>query len=188
MRALVVLRDGFITHASCRTILSSGANMSTQATLTGDESNFPRYAVVSDHGGAKTYIIAFGKDQEVVSGLQAFVKQKRIFGANFSAVGGVRSGVLASGRPMFEHHYNEYKKIPVDQQAEVASLTGNVALVAGEPRLHVHGVLALPDGTAIAGHVVELRAWPTVEVVLVEWQKPAWRTLDEETGMQVLVP
>jgi uncharacterized protein len=162
--------------------------MSTQAPLTADESLLPRYAVVSDQGGAKTYILAFGKDQEVISGLQAFIKLKRVFGAHLSAVGGVRSGVLASGRPMFEHHYNEYKKIPVDQQAEVASLTGNVALVAGEPRLHVHAVLALPDGTAVAGHLMEAHAWPTVEVVLVEWQKPAWRTLDEETGMQVLVP
>lgn len=162
--------------------------MNTEAPLSADESMLPRYAVVSDQGGAKTYILSFGKNQEVMSGLQAFIRQERIFGGYLSAIGAFRDAMLGSGRPIFDHVSREYAMIPITQQAEVVSCTGNIALVGGEARLHIHAVLGLPDGSTIGGHVFEAHAWPTLEVVLVEWQKPAWRALDEETGMQILIP
>lgn len=162
--------------------------MNTDCPKIVDESMLPRHAVVSEQGGAKTYILAFGKDQEVMSGLQAFVKNERLYGGSLSGIGALSSALLGSGRPIFDHVSKQYQMIPIQEQTEVVSLTGNVALVEGEARLHVHAVLGLPDGSTRGGHVFEARAWPTLEVVLVSWQKPAWRSLDEETGMQILVP
>ncbi|MGH3829600.1 MAG: PPC domain-containing DNA-binding protein [Pseudonocardiaceae bacterium] len=162
--------------------------MNTDSPKSTKEAMLPRYAVVSDQGGAKTYILAFGKGEEVMSGLQAFVKEERLYGGSLSAIGAFSDALLGSGRPIFDHVSKEYKMIPVKEQAEVVSLTGNIALVGGEARLHVHAVLGLPDGSARVGHVFEAHAWPTLEVVLVAWQKPAWRSLDEETGMQILIP
>jgi hypothetical protein len=68
----------------------------------------------------------------------------------------------------------------------VASLTGNIALVDGEPFLHVHAVLGLPDGSARAGHVLEAHVWPTLEVVLTAWSKRVRRSRDEESGLELL--
>jgi predicted DNA-binding protein with PD1-like motif len=148
----------------------------------------PRYAVVSEQEGAKTYILAFGKGQEVMSGLQAFLKKERLYGGSLSGIGAFSDAQLGSGRPIFDHVSKQYEMIPVHEQAEVVSLTGNVALVEGEARLHVHAVLGLPDGSTRGGHVFEAHSWPTLEIVFISWQKPAWRSLDEETGMQILVP
>jgi uncharacterized protein len=162
--------------------------MNTDYPMVANETMLPRYAVVSDQGGAKTYLLAFGKGQEVMSGLQAFVKEERLYGGSLSAIGAFSDALLGSSRPIFDHVSKEYQMIPVQEQTEVVSLTGNIALVEGEARLHVHAVLGLPDGSARVGHLFEAHAWPTLEVVLTAWQKPAWRNLDEETGMQMLVP
>lgn len=162
--------------------------MSTDHPEVAKEPSLPRYAVVSDQVGAKTYILAFGKGQKVMSGSQEFVKKERLYGGSIIANGGVSDAMLGNGRLMYEHVSKEYKMIPVKEQAEVASMMGTIALVEGEARLHVHAVLALPDGSARAGHLIEADAWPTVEVVVTAWQKPAWRSLDVETGFQILVP
>ena len=78
--------------------------------------------------------------------------------------------------------------VPLEEQAEVASLIGNVALVDGEPFLHVHAVLGLPNGSARVGHVLEAHVWPTLEVVLTTWTKRVGRERDRETGLELLRP
>jgi uncharacterized protein len=144
----------------------------------------PRAALVSREGGAKTYLLAFDKGEEVMAGLLAFVKQKRIVAGQISAIGAVSDAVLA----FFDRTEKQYKRIPVARQAEVTSLSGNVALKEGEPFLHVHAVLGLPDGSARTGHLLEAHVWPTLEVVLTAWPSAVVRKLDKETGLCLLRP
>jgi predicted DNA-binding protein with PD1-like motif len=164
--------------------------MNTAAPLSENTLMLPRYTVVSEIAGAKTYVLAFDKDQEVMAGLQAFISisKERVHGGHLTGIGAFRDAMLGSGRPIFDHVSKEYAMIPIKEQTEVVSFVGNVAMVGGSPRLHIHAVLALPNGSTLAGHVFEAHAWPTLEVVLVTWQTPAWRQLDEETGMQILIP
>jgi predicted DNA-binding protein with PD1-like motif len=144
----------------------------------------PRPAVVSRAGGAKTYLLAFDKGEEVMAGLLAFVKRQRIVAGQISAIGAVSDAVLA----FFDRSGKQYKRIPVARQAEVTSLTGNVATKQGEPFLHVHAVLGLPDGSARTGHLLEAHVWPTLEVVLTAWPEAVVRELDRETGLYLLRP
>jgi predicted DNA-binding protein with PD1-like motif len=144
----------------------------------------PRAALVSRAGGAKTYLLAFDKGEEVMAGLLAFVKRERIVAGQLSAIGAVSGAVLA----FFDRTEKQYKRIPVPRQAEVTSLTGNVALKAGEPFLHDHVVLGLPDGSARTGHLLEAHVWPTLEVVLTAWPTPVARKLDKESGLYLLQP
>ena len=144
----------------------------------------PRAALVSQAGGSKTYLLAFDKGQEVMAGLLAFVKQKRVVAGQISAIGAVSDAVLA----FFDRTKKEYQRIPVARQAEVTSLTGNVALKEGEPFLHVHAVLGLPDGSARTGHLLSAHVWPTLEVVLTAWPATVVRKLDKETRLYLLRP
>jgi uncharacterized protein len=144
----------------------------------------PRAVLVCQAGGAKTYLLVFDKGEEVMAGLLAFVKQKRIVAGQLSAIGAVSGAVLA----FFDRTEKQYKRIPVPRQAEVTSLTGNVALKDGEPFLHVHAVLGLPDGSARTGHLLEAHVWPTLEVVLTAWPTPVARKLDRESGLYLLRP
>jgi predicted DNA-binding protein with PD1-like motif len=42
-----------------------------------------------------------------------------------------------------------FRNLPVDEQAEVVSLVGDIGLVNGASSVHVHAVFILADGTAV---------------------------------------
>jgi uncharacterized protein len=142
----------------------------------------PRATVVSDCGGEKTYLLVFGKGEEVVGGLLGFVKDQGLVGGHLNAIGAVSNAALA----FFDRAKKDYQVIPIAQQAEVVALTGNVALMDGEPFLHVHAVLGLPDGSTRGGHLLTAHVWPTLEVVLTGWPRSVRRTRDPDTGLYLL--
>jgi predicted DNA-binding protein with PD1-like motif len=120
----------------------------------------------------------------VIAGLLAFARKERPGAGQLSAIGAVSDAVLA----FFDRTSKKYKRIPQTKQAEVVSLTGNIALKDGQPFLHVHTVLGLPDGSTRAGHLLEAHVWPTLEVVLTAWPKPVRRQRDPDTGLYLLRP
>jgi predicted DNA-binding protein with PD1-like motif len=73
-------------------------------------------------------------------------------------------------------------------QAEVLSLTGNLALYDNEPLFHVHVALGLRDGSARGGHLFEATVCPTVESVLNTYPTPVRRKIDHDTGLPLLDP
>jgi predicted DNA-binding protein with PD1-like motif len=77
----------------------------------------------------------------------------------------------------------------VDEQVEVASLNGDVAIAPdGSRAIHMHAVLGRRDGTALAGHLVEGRARPTLEIVLTEPPSYLRKKHDPETGLSLIRP
>ena len=80
----------------------------------------------------------------------------------------------------------EYEKIPLEEQVEVLSLIGEIALNEGEPELHAHVVLGRRDGTTRGGHLLEANVRPTLEVVLVSSPDHLKKCTDEETGLALI--
>jgi predicted DNA-binding protein with PD1-like motif len=80
----------------------------------------------------------------------------------------------------------EYIKIPVNEQVEVLSLMGNIALNDGKPKIHAHGVVGKSDGTTRGGHVLAAHVWPTLEVIVTESPKDLQRATDKETGLALI--
>jgi uncharacterized protein len=81
------------------------------------------------------------------------------------------------------------RRIHLAEQVEVLSLVGNFAEGPdGHPKLHTHIVVGKSDGTAHAGHLLEARVRPTLEVVIVEspGQPPAPARSD--TGLALPAP
>ena len=74
----------------------------------------------------------------------------------------------------------------MNEQVEVLSLTGDVALYGDASKLHVHVVLGKPDGTAIGGHLLTATVRPTLEVILEESPGYLQRRIDEETGLPLI--
>jgi len=74
----------------------------------------------------------------------------------------------------------------IREQVEVVSLLGNVALDGGEPRLHVHVVVARYDGSALGGHLLGGTVDPTLEVIIAEAPKALRRKTDLATGLALL--
>jgi len=138
--------------------------------------------LIQEHSGQKTFALIFETGDEVMSGLLDFARRERVAAASFQAIGALRSATLG----YFDWERKEYRKIPVDEQVEVLSLLGDVALEDGEPKVHAHAVLGRSDGSTRGGHLVEAHVRPTLEVILVESPDHLRKEHDPETGLALI--
>jgi uncharacterized protein len=130
----------------------------------------------------KTFVLVFDKGNEVMAGLQDFAKQHKLNAAHFTGIGAFGDVTLG----YFDRDRKDYKKISLNEQVEVLSLVGNIALGAGEPKVHAHVVLGRSDGTAHGGHLLAAHVWPTLEVIVTEEPPHLRRTIDAETGLPLI--
>ncbi len=148
-----------------------------------DTDNLPEAALLGD-GDAKTYLLAFRTGQEVMKGLLAFAQKHQLVGGHLSGIGAISDAVIG----YFDPEKKAYLRHHEQAQAEVLSLTGNLALYDSEPFFHVHVALGLRDGSARGGHLFEATVRPTVELVLTASPRSVWRKIDQETGLPLLAP
>jgi predicted DNA-binding protein with PD1-like motif len=132
--------------------------------------------------GEKTFAIIFDKGDEVASGLLSFAKDNNLSASHFTAIGAFERVTLG----FFERERKDYKRITIEEQVEVLSLVGDVALDGDEPKVHAHVVVGKADGTAHGGHLLEARVWPTLEAILVESPEHLRRKIDKETGLALI--
>ena len=105
-------------------------------------------SAVLDDKEPKTYLLVLDPGEEVMKALLAFAKDKGVTAGHLAAIGVVSGAVLG----FFDRSKKEYLRIPVEEQAEVLSLIGDVALTdKGEPGVHAHAVLGLADGSTRGG-------------------------------------
>jgi uncharacterized protein len=135
-----------------------------------------------DEMGLKTYVLVFDKNDEVREGLLEFANTNRLADAQVSAIGAFSEVLLG----YFDRAQKNYKKIPLKEQVEVLSLTGNIVQNDGKPSLHAHIVVGKSDGTAHGGHLLGGRVWPTLEMIVSELPVHLRRSRDEETGLALI--
>jgi uncharacterized protein len=129
-----------------------------------------------------TYAVVLDTGDEVVSQLTAFAGKEEIEAASITAIGALRSAVLG----YFDWQTKKYKKIPLDEQVEVLSLIGDIAISEGKPSLHVHAVLGRSDGSVMGGHLLEAYVRPTLEVIIVQPPSYMRKRKDPETGLALI--
>jgi uncharacterized protein len=135
--------------------------------------------------GQRVFVVVFQTGEEVMRGLNAFVKSQNIVAAQLTAIGALSEAMLA----YFDWEKKDYQSIPVREQVEVASLIGDVASApSGEPSLHVHVVLGRRDGTALAGHLTRAHVRPTLEVIVNESPTHLRKVHDPESGLALIDP
>jgi predicted DNA-binding protein with PD1-like motif len=143
------------------------------------------YAVKSKliaEGPQKTFALVFDKGEEFIGALTSFAEANGMDGSHFTAIGAFRDVVLG----YFDRQKKQYQEIPVEEQAEVLSLIGDIALNKGKPKVHAHVVIGKADGTAHGGHILRAHVWPTLELILTESPKRLCRITDEETGLALI--
>jgi predicted DNA-binding protein with PD1-like motif len=141
--------------------------------------------LINQAGQQRTFVIVLSSGDEAMACLKRFVEQEKIEAAQFSAIGAFRSAVLG----YFDWERKDYQRIPVDEQAEVASFTGDLAHGPDEqPALHIHCVLGCRGGRAVAGHLLEGHVRPTLEVVLTDSPVHLRKRHDAESGLALIAP
>lgn len=135
--------------------------------------------------GQRTFAVVLQSGDEALGCLKAFADREGVSAAQLSAVGAFSNAVLG----YFDWETKSYRRNPVGEQTEVAAFLGDIALAGdGSRSLHVHVVLGRRDGTALAGHLLEARVRPTLEVVLTESPTHLQKQHDPESGLALIVP
>lgn len=100
----------------------------------------------------------------------------------FTGLGAFRRATVA----FFDPAEKEYQDRALDEQLEVVSLVGNVAVHEGEPLVHAHAALGRPDGSLVGGHLQEGEVRPTLEISLHVGGRGLRRSVDPEFGLPTL--
>ena len=133
----------------------------------------------------KTFVLVFQTGDELASGLEKFAEQQNLSAASFKAVGALSSVRLA----FFDWQNKKYEpSVTLDEQVELLSLIGDVALRENKPAVHAHAVIGKRDGTALGGHLVKAYIRPTCEVVLTESPARLQKFIDPESGLALIRP
>ena len=141
--------------------------------------------LINQTGQQRTFVVVLESGDEVMACLKRFVEREKIEAAQFIAIGAFRSAVLG----YFDWETKDYQRIPVDEQAEVAAFTGDVAYGPDDqPSLHIHCVLGCRGGRAVAGHLLEGHVRPTLEVVLTDSPVHLRKRHDPESGLALIAP
>lgn len=137
-----------------------------------------------DAGGTTaSFALIFDKGDEVMATLKSFAREQRLGGSRFTAIGALSDATIG----WFDWDRRDYRRIRVEEQVEVVSLVGDVALTEeGEPKVHAHVVLGRRDGTAMGGHLIEGRVRPTLELMLEEAPVHLRRKHDDDSGLALI--
>lgn len=139
-------------------------------------------AKVLNDAPERTIALVLDRGDEVMSTLQRFAKENSLTASRITAIGAFESATLG----YFNWDSKQYERIPIDEQMEVLSLVGDIALDGDEPKVHAHVVLGRRNGQAMGGHLLEARVRPTLELMLVESPAHLRRVCDPVSGIPLI--
>ena len=119
---------------------------------------------------------------EAVSALTQFARSQDLEAAQITAVGAFEHATVG----WFDRAAKDYRRVEVDEQCELLSLIGDVAVGQDGPVLHVHAVLGLSDGTTRGGHLLEARVFPTLEAVITETPARLRKVMRPDIGIALI--
>jgi uncharacterized protein len=137
---------------------------------------------VINEGPERTIALVFDRGDEVVGTLEQFAAKQKLTAARFTAIGAFERVTLG----YFDWERKDYERIPVDEQVEVLSLVGDIALDGDKPKLHAHAVLGRRDGSTVGGHLLEATVRPTLEVLLIDSPGHLRRKRDPVSGLALI--
>jgi predicted DNA-binding protein with PD1-like motif len=121
--------------------------------------------LVSSEAGGQVHVVILDSGEEAFAALTRFANEARISAASVTAIGAFERATVG----WFDFISKTYKKIEVNEQCEVLSAIGDVAVGDdGKASLHIHIVLGLSDGSTRGGHLLAGTVRPTLEVVLTK--------------------
>lgn len=143
-----------------------------------------KWKLLHETDGLRTFVLIFDKGDDPIPALTEFAADQRLDGASLSGIGGFKRATLG----YFDPEDMDYLDIRVDEQCEVLSLLGDIAVSDGAPVAHAHVVLGRRDGAAVGGHLVAAEVWPTLEIIAQEAPAHLRKQVDAETGLPLIAP
>lgn len=140
-----------------------------------------RYKLVSS--SPKTFVLIFNTGDEILTELKRFAAEQKLAGSTFKAIGALSRAKVG----WFNWETKKYETAAeLDEQVELLSLIGDIAVIDGKSQVHAHMVVGRRDGTAHGGHLQEAIVRPTCELVLTENPAHLRKEMDAETGLTLI--
>jgi predicted DNA-binding protein with PD1-like motif len=131
----------------------------------------------------KTFALIFETGDEILSSLKSFAVAEGLSGSSFKAIGALSHVKLG----WFSWKTKSYEtSVNFDEQVELLSLVGDIALKDAEPQIHAHLVVGRSDGTAHGGHLMSATVRPTCELILTESPQHLRKQIDPESGIALI--
>ena len=138
--------------------------------------------MLEEHDGLRTFVVVMSSGDEAVRALTAFAAEQKLGGSHVTAIGAFSRAVVA----YFDWSTKQYQRISIDEQVEVISFIGDIAIDKGKPMLHAHVALGRSDASVHGGHLIEGLVRPTLEVVVTELPRHLHRRFDPESGLALI--
>lgn len=135
-----------------------------------------------ENEATRTYTLVFESGDSVVDELLAFAAEHDLSASHLTAIGAFRGAMLG----FYDVAAKRFEEIPVEEQVEVVSMTGNITRYEASTQLHAHVVLGRRDGSTVGGHLLGATVHPTLEMMLVETPGTLQRRHDEATGLPLI--
>ena len=137
---------------------------------------------IIDSSPAPTFVFVLDPGDEAVASISAFAREQNLTAVQVTAIGAFERATVG----WFDRNAKRYRPIEVDQQCEVLTLVGDIAVGSDGPMPHLHAVLGLPDGTTRGGHLLRGRVWPTLELIIRDAPVELRKTDRPELGLALI--
>ncbi len=107
--------------------------------------------VVAEFQPGRAFLGRLPEEGDLVAFLSDFCQKKGVQAGWISAIGTVRRAVLG----YFDQERQQYRRISIENEMEIAACQGNVSLKDGKPFVHLHILLSDEEGATFAGHLFE---------------------------------
>ena len=135
-----------------------------------------------DSAAAPTYVLVLDPGDEAFASVTDFARKQNVTAAQVTAIGAFERATVG----WFDRQARQYRPIEVQQQCEVLSLVGDIAVGSDGPQPHLHAVLGLPDGSTRGGHLLNGQVWPTLEVIIRETPAELRKTDRPDIGLALI--
>ncbi|MGC9540584.1 PPC domain-containing DNA-binding protein [Streptomyces sp. UG1] len=133
---------------------------------------------------ASVYVLVPAPGEEALEEITRFARERALGASQVTAVGAFARAVVG----WFDREAKDYRRIGVDEQCEVLSLLGDIAVGEDGPTPHLHAVLGLSDGTTRGGHLLQGQVWPTLEVIVRDSPAALAKIHRPDVGLALIDP
>ena len=131
----------------------------------------------------KTFVVILDTGDEILSSLKQFAQREHLAASSFKAIGALSDAELG----WFNWETRKYETaVKLQEQVELLSLIGDIALKEDEPQVHAHLVIGRQDGTAHGGHLLSATVRPTCEIVITESPQHLQKEIDPVSGIALI--
>jgi uncharacterized protein len=134
-------------------------------------------------GAERVFVLILDQGEDAFKAVAEFADKEGISGASVTAIGAFERAKVG----WFDLAAKSYRPIAIDEQSEVLSLIGDVAVGDdGKASLHLHAVLGLKDGSVRGGHFMSGVVRPTLEVTIRETAADLRRKKRSDLGIALI--